>query len=175
MVGLAVGSGLTLLAVALTVAVLVHQGISVPVNAALVGQAASRVVTREAQRSLPPLFRSVEAEVPPRLAGQLANQLAQMTLEMPGVTVHLDPQVATGLQGPLDAMIHAGIARYLSGLDVKALARRLGYRAKVTVEQGLERARNRRLLVRIGPGWTIPVVLRTTPRKVLPIVGVPGL
>lgn len=173
--GLVVGSGGTLVAMAVAMGVLVRQGISVPVNTALVGQAVNRAVTREAARALPALFRSLEARVPPRLAGQLADQLGQMTLQMPGVTVHLDPEVATGLRAPLDEVIHAGVARYLAGLDVNALSRRLGRTAGAGVEAGLERARNRRLLVRIGPGWTVPVVLRSTPLKVLPIVGVPGL
>lgn len=137
-----------------------RQGVTISVDAGLLGEQVESAVRRQVAAQLPAALAAVEDQLPELVAGRVAEHLTAGELNVGPVALELPPGLAAELRTRLTAALTEAGRSYLAGLDQEALAARAGREARALVQERLLTGGvGYRFQVRLLPWLVLPVTL----------------
>ena len=143
--------------------VLTERGFTAQVD---VDEVSSRVrgeIEMQVAEMLPGVIGALKAEVPRRVAEELAGRLADAAFVVYGVKIHLPEDTLAEVRVQVEQIVTEQVHASLDAVDIAGSAAAWGERGQRMLAEALRRElRGRRLLLRLHPDLTwpsVPVVL----------------
>ncbi len=158
--GLLVGAGPVVAALAMGLGYLTRAGITVAVAAEPLADRVAAEVEAAVRRELPAALLEARAEWPARAQEAARGQLADLRLEVAGLTVELPQPVREQVEEAVAQAVQAALEAAGDGAHVQGLTDRIGRRAGELARERLPSAlAGQQFNVQVAPGVAVPVRL----------------
>lgn len=144
-----------------------ERGLTAAIDVAAVALEARTTIEWQVAQMLPGIVEEMKAELPERVAQDLAEKLSSASFVVYGVEIQVPEETLSIIREQVHQVVVDELNRNLDGIDVAGAAEEWGRRGQEMVEEALRRElRGRRVVVQVHPSlsWpAIPVVLSVQP------------
>lgn len=145
----------------------VEHGLTAEIDVEAVAREARNAIEWQVAQMLPGIIDGMKADVPDRVAQDLAHQLSTASFVVYGVEIQIPDETLAVIRDQVQDTVVGELNRNLDQIDVAGAAEEWGQRGEEMVSEALRRElRGRTVVVQMHPSLTwpaVPVVLSVQP------------
>ena len=144
-----------------------QRGLTAEIDVEAVAHEVREAIELQVAQMLPEVIAEMKRDVPARVAGDLAQELATASFTVYGVEIRIPEETLAVVRAQVEETVVREISRSLDQIDVAGAAAQWGRRGEQMVAEALRRElRGRSVILQVHPAlpWpAVPVILSVKP------------